>query len=268
MRVSTARPDQQAFKDFAALVEQHDGVEAFGEASHRDVTEDRPARYLGLYEDDVIVAFAVMGKEGSELAVHPDYRRQGAGRQLVEHVSQTVKPMRLWSHGNLPAAAALAASLRLAVVRELRQLSRDIGDAQRPIGRDDVVLRPYTDADADALVRVNARAFASHPEQGAMTAEDIPASGGEISVAEAEGEIVGYVWIQRDPAELYVLGIDPDWQGKGLGGWLTAHCLADLREGGADSVMLYVEGDNTSALVTYERAGFTLSRSDVQYELA
>lgn len=266
MRISTARPKTDEFKEFAALVEKHDGVEAFGEASYRDVGEDRPARYLGLY-DEGLVALAVMGKEGSELAVHPDYRRQGIGRELVEHVSQTAKPMRLWSHGNLPAARALAASTRLAVVRELQQLSKDLDGIRRPEGRDDVQLRPYTDADADVLVGVNARAFSDHPEQGGMTAEDIPASGGEITLAIADGEVVGYYWLQRDPAELYVLGIEPDWQGRGLGGWLTTHCLADLAEGGADSVKLYVEGDNTAALATYERAGFTLARSDVQYEL-
>lgn len=267
MRISTARPKTEEFKEFAALVEKNDGVEAFGEASHRDVAEDRPARYMALY-DDGLVAVACMGKEGSELAVHPAYRGQGIGRELVEHVSQTVKPMRLWSHGNLPAAQALAASSRLVVVRELQQLSKDLSDATRPADRDDVVLRPYTDADADALVAVNARAFADHPEQGAMVAEDIPASGGEISLAISADRVVGYYWLQREPAELYVLGIDPDWQGRGLGGWLTGHCLADLAEGGAASVMLYVEGDNTAALTTYERAGFTLARSDIQYELA
>lgn len=266
MRISTARPDVEGFTAFAALIEKNDGVEAFGEASHRDVAEDRPARYLAIYDDE-LVALACMGKEGSELAVHPDHRSQGLGRQLVEHVSQTVSPMRLWSHGSLPAATALAASTGLAVVRELLQLSRPLDDASRPAGRDDVVLRPYTESDAPALVAVNARAFADHPEQGAMTEADIPASGGEITVAESGGEIVGYYWLQRDPAELYVLGVDPSWQGKGLGGWLTGHCLADLADGGADEVMLYVEGDNTPALATYERAGFTVARRDVQYEL-
>ena len=267
MRVSTARPDVTEFKNFAKAVEDHDGVGAFGEASFRDVGEERPARYLGIY-DDSLVALAVMGKEGSELAVHPDYRKQGIGRELVEHVSQTAKPMRLWSHGNLPAAQALAASTRLASVRELRQLSKELGSVGRPEGRDDVQLRPYTEADAEVLVEVNARAFASHPEQGAMTTDDIAKSGGEITLAVANGAIAGYYWIQRDPAELYVLGVNPDWQGRGLGNWLTAHSLADLSEGGADSVMLYVEGDNAPALATYERAGFTLSHSDIQYELA
>ncbi|WP_054952641.1 mycothiol synthase [Flaviflexus massiliensis] len=267
MRVSTARPDMAEFKAFAALVEEHDGVEAFGEASHRDVAEDRAARYFAIYEDKLI-ALAVIGKEGSELAVHPDFRQQGIGYDVVTHVASTVNPMRLWSHGNLPVAAALAGKARLEPVRELRQLSKELLRSPRPESRSDVTLRPYTEADVHALVDVNARAFVDHPEQGQMVAEDVEKSGGEIQLAESDGKVVGYYWIQRDPAELYVLGVDPEWQGRGLGGWLTAHTLADLSEGGADRVMLYVEGDNIPALATYERAGFSLARSDIQYEMS
>jgi len=152
-------------------------------------------------------------------------------------------------------------------VRELRQLSKDLAGVERPDSRDDVGLRPFEEKDAEVLAAVNARAFADHPEQGAMAAADIAARGGEIVLAIADGETVGFYWLQRDPAELYVLGVDPSWQGRGLGGWLTGHCLADLAERGASSAMLYVEGDNTAALATYERAGFTLARSDVQYEI-
>ena len=61
------------------------------------------------------------------------------------------------------------------------------------------------------------------------------------------------------------MGVDPAAQGRGLGRMLTLaglHYFADRRIG---TVMLYVEGDNTAALHTYERLGFARYAVDVAY---
>ena len=67
--------------------------------------------------------------------------------------------------------------------------------------------------------------------------------------------------------EVYVVGVDPAAQGRGLGAELTLlgmHHLAD-RLGPEADVTLYVEGDNTAAVKTYRRLGFAVHSADVAY---
>ena len=135
--------------------------------------------------------------------------------------------------------------------------------------------------DDEAWVRLNAAAFASHPEQGRMTVADLrermeqpwfDAAG--FLVVEREGRHRGRSTGPRSspgrrPAgEVYVVGVDPAEQGRGLGGPLTGLGLAHLARAGWHEVHLYVDGDNTAARRTYARLGFEDLAVDVQYSPA
>src|SRR5699024_8929353 len=86
--------------------------------------------------------------------------------------------------------------------------------------------------------------------------------------------LAGFHWTKTVPGEagqapegeVYVVGVDPADQGRGLGGVLTILGVAHL-EGpvGVGSVVLYVEGDNTPARRTYERLGFAIEHVDATY---
>lgn len=67
--------------------------------------------------------------------------------------------------------------------------------------------------------------------------------------------------------EVYVVGIDPSAQGRGLGRALTLAGLRHLEGQGVDEVILYVESDNLPARKVYDSLGFTHAESDthVQY---
>jgi mycothiol synthase len=65
--------------------------------------------------------------------------------------------------------------------------------------------------------------------------------------------------------EVYVVGVAPAHQGRGLGRTLTIAGLHHLRSVGLTQAMLYVDADNEAAVRTYTRLGFTRWDVDVQY---
>lgn len=135
-------------------------------------------------------------------------------------------------------------------------------------------VRPITADDEAAVLDVNRRAFAWHPEQGAMSAADLRERQREpwydpagFLLHERRGRIAGFCWTKIHPegetpptdvamGEIYVICVDPDFQGRGLGGPLTLAGLEHLHGRGPATGMLYVESDNNAANAVYRRLGF------------
>jgi mycothiol synthase len=192
---------------------------------------------------------------------------------------------RIWAHGNLDPARATARALGLAVVRELLQMRRPLTDLPPVSVPPGVRITTYSGPGDDAeLLRVNNAAFAWHPEQSGWTEGDIAERRAEpwfdpdglfMAVDEQTGELLGFHWTKvhnGDLGEVYVIGIDPAAQGRGLGSTLTLvglHHLAQRLSGSsAPTVMLYTEAENSAAVKTYERLGFTVFIADVAYAVS
>ena len=271
-----------ALVHLAREAEQYDGVAPFDEATLRAV-ERHPDRVRTFAEDDGC-AVLTEGPQGLELGVvvRPSARRRGIGGSLVRQALDEAGDgtALAWSHGNHPAAAALAARFGFEKVRELWVMRRPGRvEVEAPALPDGYGLRSYEPSDADEVVRVNAAAFAAHPEQGAMDADELaermaepwfdPA--GLLVVEGPDGRLAGFHWTKRHSAELgevYVIGVDPSAQGLGLGRTLLLAGLRHLAQQGVDEVLLYVESDNAPAIALYDKHGFTHAPSDthVQYQ--
>jgi mycothiol synthase len=145
-----------------------------------------------------------------------------------------------------------------------------------------VPTRPFTPADIDGFLAVNNRAFHWHPEQGGMTRADVEARMAEpwfdpdgFRILEVDGAVAAFCWTKIHPAtpelgdpplgEIYVIAVDPDHHGTGLGKALTLAGLEWLAGRGMRTGMLYVEHDNEAAVRTYERIGFTVHHVDRAY---
>ena len=142
----------------------------------------------------------------------------------------------------------------------MRRTLRDVPDVTVP---DDVVIRTYAGPDDDAeLLRVNNAAFAWHPEQGGWTGAELAERRAEawfdpaglfLALDRAEPRLLGFHWtkVHGDPAdglgEVYVVGVDPAAQGRGLGATLTAvglqHLAGRLSAAADPTVLLYVESE-------------------------
>jgi len=289
----------------AAAAEQADGVAPLSEQpllNLRDADDD--VVHLLTWSRGRLAGYAQVDRRGpvpsAELVVHPRSRRHGLGFHLLASAAaraqegpdgaprEGAEPLRVWAHGDLEPARALAARSGFVVVRELLVLALPLGAPEEhpvPDVPDGLRLRTFVPgADDAAWVRANARAFAHHPEQGRLTVDDLRARtredwfdpGGLYLLEDAAGDVLGFVWTKvpvADPAadgtrpegEIYVVGVDPDAQGRGLGTLLTAVGLAHLARVRVREAVLYVDGDNTPAVRTYERAGFARRTADVQY---
>ncbi len=187
--------------------------------------------------------------------------------------------LEIWARPAWPFHCEVAERRELPEIRRLRQLRCVLPtpDEHRPPF--DVETRAFVpQVDAEALRRLNNRAFAGHPDQGGLSAEVFTDRLGEswvrpegIRLLEIDGELAGFCWtkIHDNPAvgEIYAIGVDPAHHGKGLGRPMTAAGLDWLAAQGLRTGMLYVEHDNAPAIRTYERLGFTPHRTDRAWQL-
>jgi mycothiol synthase len=223
----------------------------------------------------------------AELAVSPTARRQGVGGALIDalvaRADQEPGRLRLWAHGSDAAAGHLAAAHGFVRVRRLWQMRRSLYAPLDPVVLPEgVALRPFDpQRDADAWLALNARAFRALPDQGGWTHADLdrrmaepwfdPA--GFLLAHDGADRLVGFHWTKvhrhghghggtadghhHDPiGEVYVVGVDPDERGAGLGRALTLAGLHHLRGRGLASALLFVDADNTGAIGLYRSLGF------------
>lgn len=287
-RTGLSADDQRRIHELIDAATRIDGVAPVGDQVLRELSHDRTRHLLAVDGADVVgyLNLTPADEQASamaELVVHPSARRRGLGSEMARQgLSEGGGGAQIWAHGNLEAARATAASLGLSVVRELLQMRRPLTDLPATTIPDGVRIATYSGpADNAELLRVNNSAFAWHPEQGGWTDADIDERRGEtwfdpnglfLALDDTSGNLLGFHWTKvhnADLGEVYVVGVDPEAQGRGLGAALTLvglHHLADrLSESSKGTVMLYVEADNSAAVKTYERLGFEVFHVDAAY---
>jgi mycothiol synthase len=162
------------------------------------------------------------------------------------------------------------------------QRGRDLLQMRRPLPIDEVADLPTRSFvpghDDDAWLVVNNRAFAGHPEQGGWAGANLAARQREpwfdptgFLLHERDGRLAGFCWTKihadHDPpiGEIYVIGVDPDFQGLRLGRPLVVAGLDSLARRGARIGMLYVDSANESAMRLYRDLGFEVDHVDRAY---
>ena len=292
-------PDQiEAVTEVVDEATEADGVRPLSEhvMLHLRYGGDEPARNLLLWHGSHLVAYAHLDTTdpvdgpSAEMVVAPATRRQGFGRAIITAALEHAHgPLRLWAHGGLAESTLMAEHLGFQRVRVLFQLRRSLSAALPPaVLPDGVTVRTFQPGlDDEAWLAVNNRAFASHPEQGHWTLEDLrqrmaeewfDPAGFFLAEKEIDGHtrLIGFHWTKvhghrtdehgHEPiGEVYVVGVDPSAQGMGLGRQLTVIGLQYLRSLGLQQVMLYVDESNVAAIRLYESLGFSRWDTDVLF---
>ena len=292
-RIETRRElDDKEFYAIGRLIDdaaEHDGFRSLSDQMWLDlVNRDQVAfaAVLAIDELDRIGAYAQLAEgnlsTGVELVASPEVRNETAVlAPLMLHAAfdriaavggGTVY---WWAHRPDDTADVIAAEVGLTLGRRLLQLRRalpmdattDVETRAFVLGRDEV-----------EWLRVNNAAFHDHPEQGGWTIDTLRQREVEpwfdpegFRLHERDGTLAAFCWtkVHDDAAppmgEIYVIAVDPSFQGLGLGKAMTLAGLDHLASKGLTVGMLHVDGANTAALSLYERLGFTSHHADHAY---
>lgn len=171
-----------------------------------------------------------------------------------------------------PAAEAFCLAQGLSPGRKYWMMERPGRSVEPPHWPEGTAVRVFENGERDlaAFVDVFNRSWLEQDHGFLLTTEDArehidngsidPAS---IFLAEAAGVPVGFVRCARHATrgEVAVLGVVPEWRGRGLGRALLRRGTQWLLERGAEPVTLMVDGQNDRALVLYRGEGFEVRRT-------
>lgn len=282
--------DVAEVSELLAAVAAADGHRPLGEHKWLDLVHGGRKGFAGFVgrqiEGGPLVGYAQLSRGhrtwGVEVVVPPERRTGGdpvaedllgaaldeVGRQGGGHVHLWVpKPTAWWD------ATALACGL---------ERGRDLCQMRRPLPYDEpappVAVRPFVPGrDERAWLEVNNRAFAAHPEQGDWDLDTVLEREAEpwfdpegFLLHERQGRLAAFCWTkvhggEHPMGEIYVIGVDPDFQGTGLGRALVLAGLGHLGARGLPTAMLYVDADNAAAVGLYRSLGFTVDHVDRAY---
>jgi mycothiol synthase len=219
-----------------------------------------------------------------EIVVHPHHRYDMAtiGPELMHAAVDIVRTeggghVHWWVFEPSQLHHHIASGVGLTVGRTLLQLRRPLPleSSLTDLISDFVTCRFRPGIDDDEWLSVNNAAFATHPEQGNWTRETLAArlqapwfDPDGFVLHHIDDTLAGFCWMKVHEktheriGEIYVVAVNPDFQGRGLGERLAVTGLTHCANNGCDVGMLYVDADNKVALKMYENLGFSPHQTD------
>jgi mycothiol synthase len=285
--------DLRAVQRLADAVEARSGVPPFGETTWLGLTDGGTRHDLGLAvetPDGRLTGYAHaaeyrLGAWSLEAATTDSTSELSLllAESVVAITAHGGGDVTLWVHGPTAADDDAAHAAGFVPARDLLELRVPLPLAAAPAWPDGVTVRTFLPGvDDEPWLRVNNRAFATHPEQGGWDDDTLARRMAEpwfdpdgFLLAFAGDALAGFCWTKvhapappREPAargEIYVIGVDPDHQGTGLGRALVTGGLASIAGRGITVGMLFVDADNAAAVGLYGALGFTTHRVDRAY---
>jgi len=298
-----SKPQQQAVLKLIADTTAFDNTPPIAEhiLLHLRHGGDKTDSHLLVAQENQVIGYAhldqtdLVAGPSVELVVDPKFRGAGVGKQLLSKAIEICgQELRLWVHGDQPAAHALAISFGFEKIRTVLQMSKVLTDIQqlpkldKAVGEVIVIRSFLPGIDSDAWLSLNNKVFKDHPEQGNWQLNDLNIRLNEewfdnqgFFLLEVNNRMIGSAWTKihgLDSAlmkvgeinhnyllvgEIYITSIDPKFQGKQLGRTLTILSMNYLFNKGLRMVLLYVDQKNRTAMNLYKSLGFKIHKEDL-----
>lgn len=221
--------------------------------------------------------------------VHPEHRRIGLAEKLLGCATHRAKELKaIVARVNIRqdniVAKNILTKLGFKIVRQFLELRLSLTEVRLP----DDTHHNYTSChlqygEAEKLTRIQNRCFANVWGYNPNTTEEIACrikmshrSSEDVVLIYDTDKLVGYCWAEINCKEetdngdrkgrIYMLGVDPDCRGKGIGRIALLTGLTYLKSKGIRVVELTVDSENEAALALYSSVGFKKWSSSLWYE--
>lgn len=273
-------------------VSAHDVIEGLGHPRHFPENDLFVAEGGG----DIIGYIDVraeldIGRVVLSFLAHPEHRGEVVVMKLIKRAIIRAKELKARRvHVNVLEGAEsvrrLMARIRFRFIRRFLELTLDLSNGDVPnINRISPRCRHLKHGEEDKLVQIQNRSFAGTWGFNPNTLEEIvhgirlPGCSPEDIILACDGEnVIGYCWTRTyagrdkvtrgDKGRIYMLGVNPDYRGKGIGKEVLLAGLSYLKSNGVAIVELTVDSENKAACALYRSAGFQIETMNLWYEKA
>jgi len=234
-----------------------------------------------------IVPERLIGRVVLDCYVRPDHRRRGLARKLLGYATHRARELGVeLAHVNIAqgnvAAVSVLSRLGFNFVRRFLQLKLEMA---RIDGLDvDQAALPYRHfqrGEEDKLTRIQNCSFAGTWGFNPNSVEEISyyanlsrCSPEDVMLACDGDKVIGYCWtrtiykagVNEGKGQIFMLGVDPDYRGRGVGKAMLLAGLLYLKEEGFQVAELTVDSENQAACTLYRSVGFEVLDSTLWYE--
>lgn len=220
--------------------------------------------------------------------VHPEHRRRGLAAKLLNYAINRAKELGAKvAHVNITEENVVAEKvmplLGFSLVRRFLELKLDIADVRWPdINQAAPECCYLRCGEEDKLTQIQNCAFIGTWGYNPNTVEEIiyhtnlsTCSPEDIVLIYEGDKIIGYCWTgitcegeatSRKKGRIFMLGVDPDYRGRGTAKKVLLAGLAHLKSKSLQVVELTVDNENKAACALYKSIGFKVQTSSYWYE--
>jgi len=220
--------------------------------------------------------------------IRPEHRRRGLATRLVGCAINRAKELGVKvAHVNIVednvVAQRVLSRLNFSLIRRFLELRLDIADVHwTDTNQAALECRYLQRGEEDKLTQIQNRAFAGTWGYNPNTVEEITyrtnlstCSPEDIVLIYEGDKVIGYCWTgvageggatSERKGQIFMLGVDPDYRGKGIGKRVLLAGLAHLKSKSLQVAELTVDSENKAACALYKSAGFKVRTSSLWYE--
>ena len=219
--------------------------------------------------------------------VHPEHRRRGLATKLLSYATHRAKELGAnVAHVNITednvAAKSVLSKLGFECARRFLELRLNMTEVSwQDIDQAALGCRYLQRGEEDKLTQIQNRSFAGIWGYNPNTVEEIiyrtnlsNCSPEDVVLTCDEDKVIGYCWTgityetptRKRKGQIRMLGVDPDYRGRGVGKNVLLVGLAHLKSKGIRVTELTVDSENKAACALYKSIGFKVQTSNFWYE--